>query len=441
MQYILSLDFGTSSLKASILNEKLETIKSIKEEYQFEVLNDDKIELNPDELFKAFVKCTHKLNDFMPKVDMLVYDTFSPSVIFMDASGDYLYPVITHLDRRSLNQSNEILKYFGEDRYQEITGVLPFAGGVSLTSILWIKENIPEVFSKAYKIAHFNTYFYRKLTGFWGIDHVNASMTGIYETVKDSGWSDDICETFGINKGKLPDVIYAGNVYGHLRKNISELTGLKEGIPVAFGTNDAAISQIGAGNSNSGDILNISGSSEILSIITDRPILGKKYYIRKAVSPGKWQVFSIVTGGFAIEWFRKEFFREIDKDKFYGDYLEKLIKKNCKNIEVEFSPYLTGDRHSLIKKRGSFSGLTLSTTRDDMLLSILYGIHKPILEVFNLASSFLKLNNTIKITGGLSSNPSIVDLKRNIFKNYNFQVVNDCSIIGNAKLALQSNKK
>jgi xylulokinase len=222
-----------------------------------------------------------------------------------------------------------------------------------------------------------------------------------------------------------------------LGKEVAGITGLCEGIPVALGSNDAAIAQVGAGNVNSGDALNISGSNEIITIITDKPILNNKYYIRKAVTPGKWQVFAIIAGGFAIEWFREEAFKDMDINTFYNEYLLDLVKKKKMETEVRFLPYLAGDRHSLEKKRGGFTGLTLGTNRDDMLIAILHGIHEPMITTMGLANEFLQINKTIKVTGGLSSNDYMLELKKSLFPGYDFKVSKDCPIIGNVKLALE----
>ena len=38
-----------------------------------------------------------------------------------------------------------------------------------------------------------------------------------------------------------------------------------------------------------------------------------------------------------------------------------------------------------------------------MLLSLLAGIHEPVIETIQLCSEFLELNKTVKLTGGLIS--------------------------------------
>ena len=436
--HILSVDFGTSSVKAAVLNKELDIVASAKVEYELRISENDKVELNPDEVFEAFIKCTQELGEYVKRVDIITFDNFSPSVIFMDGNGQPLSHIITHLDRRSRKQTEDILNIIGEDGFQSITGVLPFTGGVSATSILWIKENMPGIFNSACKAGHFNTYFYKKLTGVWAIDPVNASMMGLYETVKDTGWSKDICKALEIPIDKLPDIAPGGAVLGRLGKEIAAITGLREGIPVALGSNDAATAQVGADNVNAGDILNISGSSEILTVITDKPILNKKYYVRRAVTPGKWQIFATTAGGFAIEWFRNVAFMDMDISTFYQKYMPGIVKAGMEKTEVRFLPYLAGDRHSLEKKRGGFTGLTLGTKREDMLLAVLYGMHEPMINTMELAARFLQLSKTIKVTGGLSSNDYMLDFKKSLFPGYKFQTVDNCPILGNAKLALQS---
>lgn len=432
--YTLSIDFGTSSVKAAVLDSQHQIVASAKAPYHFHVYDSDKVELDPEQVFAGFVECTRKMSDFMKDVELIGFDTFSPSLTLMDEQGRALYPVITHLDRRSRKQTREIVKAMGEDGYQQITGILPFAGGASVTSLMWMMENEPHVVNSCYRLGHFNTYIYKRLTGVWATDPVNASMMGIYETVKDTGWSQDILKTFHLPAEKLPDIHEVGEQIGTLCREVADVTGLRRGIPVALGSNDATSAQIGAGNSRPGDILDISGSSEMISILTDKPIIHKNYYLRRAALKGQWQIFAITVGGFALDWFRREFFGEMEEQNFYEDYLPKLIENRMKPPTVRFHPYLAGDRQSLKKKRGVFSGLTLETTREDMLMAILYGIHDPILKTLKVAENFLDLNPTIKVTGGLTGQ-AIIRLKRQIFKGSDFVIYDDCPIRGNVLLA------
>jgi len=435
--YVLSVDFGTSSMKMAILDKDANIVDTTKIEYQYHVFNQDWVELDVNQVFNAMVMGIKNLSKYINDIDVIAYDTFSPSMVFMDKDGEALYPIITHLDRRSKKQTTEILSEMGKETFQSITGTQPFTGGASITTVLWMKENMPDLFNKTYKFGHLNTYIYHKLTGCFATDPTNAAMMGLYETTKWGTWSKDIYKTFGISESKLPDIFNAGTIIGILNKKMAEITGLQEGIPVVLGSNDVATAQIGAGNTNEGDILNISGSSEMISIISDKPIVNDCYYLRNAITPGKWQIYATTLGGFAIDWFRKEFYRDQDINYFFDVEFPKILQKNIDQTTVKFSPYLVGDRQSLTPKKASFSGITLNTKREDFLAAILLGMHEPILKTIELTNEFMQHNKIIKLTGAMN-NSEFINIKKKLFNGFDFVIKDDCPIIGNAILALQA---
>ncbi|SHM25374.1 xylulokinase [Caldanaerovirga acetigignens] len=433
---ILSVDFGTSSVKMAILNKNLEVLATTKFEYNYEVIEKFKIQLDAETIFKAFLEGLKSFENYLKKIDVLVFCVFSPCLIAMDKEGRPLYPAIIHLDRRSYPQSKYAIKVVGKNNFLKINGNLPFPGGISCTSILWIKDNCEDIYKKTYKFGHLNTFIHRCLVGKWIIDPSNASFTGLYETLKLNGtWSDDICNALGIDTNKLPDVVPSLSIAGKLSKEAASLTGLREGIPVAVGANDTTSAAYGAGAVEKGDILNISGSSEIVTITTDDPKPHEKYYVRVSMENGKWLYLAITVGGFALEWFRKEFYKEMDKKYFYEVYLPEVLKKNIKT-DVKFKPYLAGDRHSLAKKKGAFTGLTFDTTREDFLIGLLIGTYEPVFNAINICKKQMKLNTTIYWTGGMISD-AYLEFKKRIFKGFNFDMKKDCTIIGNGKVALK----
>jgi sugar (pentulose or hexulose) kinase len=437
---VLAMDFGTSSIKLSILDADCLILKSLKIPYQIRVYNEDWVELDGDVIIDAMVLGIRSLDVELQSIDLIAFDTFSPSMIFMDIDGDPVYPIFTHLDRRSKKQSKDILERVGKDRFQTITGIQPFIGGASITSAMWMRENENELFKKAFNLGHLNTYIYRKLTGVFCTDIVNASMTGMYQTVLGAGWSEEICEICEIPKNLLPRILTPGAIAGFLTKEIAGLTGLREGIPVALGTNDAASAQIGANNVVSGDILNISGSSEMISILTDKPKIDDQYYLRCSATPSLWQIFATTVGGFALDWFREQFYQDLDERTFFDKEFPHVVDNFLDKTRVGFLPYLAGDRQSLIPKTGSFTGLTLNSKREDFLAAILLGMHSPIQTVIQTCESFIELNKTIKLTGGMID-PVFLKVKEKLFGGYQFKIISDCPIIGSVRLALAGLEK
>ncbi|MCL2060252.1 MAG: FGGY family carbohydrate kinase [Oscillospiraceae bacterium] len=437
MTKILSIDIGTSSVKAALLDGAYNILSTAKAEYKIHTTNIDWVELDAGDVMGAIVGAVKGLPG-AGGAELICFDNFSPSMLLMDENGDALHPIITHLDRRSKKQTQDILNIFGKDRFQAITGIQPFTGGASITSVLWLMENREGAWRAAAQIGHINTYVYKQLTGVWAIDPVNASQTGMYETIAEGGWSGEICDAFGIPEAKLPDIAAAGAVAGGLSKKYAGLMGIAEGTPVALGTNDAAAAQLGAGNRASGGVLNISGSSDMVSILTDTPIINDKYYTRAFCLPGLWQFYVTTAGGFAVDWFREQFCRDLSAREFFDVEFEEAARMcTDEGLIVKCTPYLAGDRQSLEPKQASFSGLTLDATRRQMLAALLLAMHEPMRDVLDICEKFMRLDKTIKLTGGMLS-PALNGLKSRLFPGYAFEAYDDCPLIGSARLAVEN---
>lgn len=434
VMYYLSIDFGTSAVKMSVLNENADSVCSAKENYPHISLPGEKVEMREDDLWRATFAAAERLDsNLMSQVEYLCYDTYSPSPVFLDKAGNLVYPnIITHMDRRSRAQSKYIDKIFGKNEYMNISGIYPFPGGCSAMTFIWFKMNEPEVLKNSYRIGHLPTYIHKKLTGEWMVDFVNASMMGMYHTTRQDGWSKELMKAFDLPEHLFGEIFTPGVRLGSLLPQMAEKLGLKAGIPVAVGTNDVAAAQMGADNFRAGDIMNTTGSSEMVSILTDVPKVNPEYYLRNSAIPGLWQIYATTAGGFAVEWFYEQFCREMTREEFYS-YVADSIRSCSDKEEVSFEPYLTGDRQSLRKKRASIHGLTLTSTREEILYAMLRSMQGVLRGAINEADKVVKLSKTIKISGGMA-NDTYLTLKKQEIPGFDFDVVDDCPIKGNVKL-------
>jgi xylulokinase len=265
------------------------------------------------------------------------------------------------------------------------------------------------------------------------VDLVNASMLGLYETTTQGSWSRKILDAFGLNPDWFSDIRNPGTLFGKLLPEKAGKLGLRSGIPVAVGTNDMAAAHVGAGNKEAGWIMDTAGSSDMVSILTDKPFTNPHYYLRNSAIPGLWQIYSTTAGGFALDWFYDQYCRDMTKDQFYNSFIEKSLNEWKTDGEVTFDPYLTGDRQALEKKTGAWHGLTLASTREEMLAAILKAMNRVLNATINEAKQFVDLKPVIKLTGGMSDR-KFVDLKTREIPGYSFEIVDNCSILGNVEL-------
>jgi xylulokinase len=433
--YIFVVDVGTSSLKAAIMDRDLNIIEHAQGHYAYSVVENMGVEIDPEDIWNAFVKVARMFSSYADQIDVIALCTFCPAMTPMDAEGKALRNSIIHLDRRTYPQARRALKRVGEQRFLHITGNLPYPGGVSLTSLLWIQENEPDFFRSTTKFGHMNTFLMKRLVDRWLIDPTNASMTGFYETVVYGDWSSEITEIFGINMEKLPDVVDCDQFVGGLTKTAAEALHLKAGTPVIMGGGDTACATYGAGGEDEGEILDIAGSSEILTVTLKTPYPSKKYNLRTHVLRDRWVIFTITVGGIALEWFRAQFCRDMEKKTFYDQYLPEVLQET--NSTEVFHPHLSGNRFSMVQQKGVFSGLTLKTTREDLIRAVAKGVMKPMEVTLAECQKHIQLRKSVFLTGG-GANEALKHYKEHtVFSGYTFTLRKECSLVGVAKLAVK----
>ena len=432
----LSIDVGTSAVKLCVVDHDRRVLAAGTAAYPYILLPGEKVEIDPEVLFASIYRAATLLpEDLRRAIDIVCYDTFSPSPVFLREDGGFAYPnVITHLDRRSRDQSRRVDDVVGKDRYLEVAGIYPFTGGAGLMTVLWMQEHEPGCLDETARIGHLSTFVHHRLTGRWTVDLVNASMLGVYETTTQAGWSVELLDAFALRPEWFGEIHDPGTLLGTLTAAEAGRLGVPAGVPVAVGTNDMASAQVGAGNTTSGSIMNTAGSSDMVSILTDVPAPDPRYYLRNAALPGLWQIYATTAGGFALDWFHREFCREMSIQTFYEEYLPECLARYPEVEEVAFDPYLTGDRQSLERRTGAWRGLTLAATREEMLVTVLRAMNRVLYEVIRGAASLVEVDRVIKLTGGLSG-PAFVRLKEAEMPGFTFEVVDDCPVLGNVALA------
>jgi len=432
-KYIFAVDVGTSSLKAAVMDRNLNILEHARGNYSYSVVENMGVEIDPEKIWTALAEVAKKFSSYSDKIEVIALCTFCPAMTPMDSDGNALRDSIIHLDRRTYPQARRALKQVGEKTFLDIAGNLPYPGGVSLTSLLWIKENEPEIYKSAKIFGHMNTFLMKRLVDRWLIDPTNASMTGLYETVAYGDWNPELTKAFDVNIEKLPKVVACDEFVGGLSQTASEALHLKAGTPVIMGGGDTACAAYGAGGENEGEILDIAGSSEILTVTLKTPYPSKKYNLRTHVLKDRWVIFTITVGGIALEWFRTQFCREMDKKTFYNEYLPEVLN-DTNSIEI-FHPHLSGNRFSMVQRKGVFSGLTLSTTRESLIRSVAKGVMQPMVVTLSECRKHVKLASTVFLTGG-GANEALKRYKeQTVFSGYTFTLRKECSLVGVAKLA------
>ena len=268
---ILAVDVGTQSFKACVVDHHLTTLERQQVLYDPQVKRKTWVEIDAEVLWKAFIDACRQLK-MAKEVKAVSFSTRCPSLLPMDADGSPLRPIILYMDRRSYRQALWALNGVGEEKFLRIAGNLPIPGGISLTSLLWIKEKEPPIYEgKDVIFGHAVTFFMKRLTGRFVIDPSNASFTELYNTVGYGDWHDELLRDLSITREKLPQVVMSNTVPGELDKGVAASAGLPPQIPVVIGANDTTCAAVAAGVIEHGRLMNTSGTTDCMVLCLDRP--------------------------------------------------------------------------------------------------------------------------------------------------------------------------
>jgi Sugar (pentulose and hexulose) kinases len=175
--YFIGIDLGTSSCKVAVFNREGTLIASSTKQYGLILGKDGKVEQNPLEWWNAV---RGALRDVSSRIDsnrvmaMGVTGQWSGTVP-IDRDGNPLYNAIIWMDTRGKDEIRRLIGGFPSIsgyridklwRWLRITGGAPTKSGKdSLAHILYIRDNMPDLYNSTYKFLEPTHFIVMKLTG------------------------------------------------------------------------------------------------------------------------------------------------------------------------------------------------------------------------------------------------------------------------------------
>lgn len=443
-QDILSIDVGTSALKVAVFSHDLEMRCEAQRTYAPHIYDRGKADVEPEVWWEALRECCTEVAGSLPGVGVVSLAVTTPGLTPMSADGTALAPAVLFLDGRSHAQAAAIRRIVGERRFLAETCNLPVSGGSSLSSILWFRDERPEVWATAAKFGHCNTYLVKRMTGRWAIDPSTTSITGMYNTARnDLTWNRAVLRLAGIPEHKLPPLMQSYERAGRMLSPVADELGLPRGCSVLCGGNDAVLAALSGGLAEPGDINIISGTCDIANVCTDRPIASPTFNVRCHVIPGRWLTFFVLNaGGEALEWFHRVACSELGDDEYYAEYVPRVLDAFFRSPDLDareaelpgYLPYLGGSRYSTEHLTGGLSGLALETTRDDLLLSLIRGNATYLGGHLRDVSEHVRIGKRVGISGGGARIHGMLEARRRWTGDYEYVFQDQSSLRGAAIL-------
>ena len=431
---LLALDVGSSSVKAAVMRGDRVVGRIVRAGYPTRH-TDVRVEVMPNVLLKAIRDAIAQLGAAAKRVEVIGLSVMSPAWVAMDAKGKPLTPIITHQDRRSVEVAKALEQRVGNERYLSIAGNRPVPGGISVTTWAWYLQHQPRVLAKADLVGHLNTFLHRRFTGARVIDPSNASFTGLYRTVDQGGWSDELCEAAGVSESLLPQIRDANVIGGGVTRVAAKQFALTQGTPMMIGLVDTSSAMLLAG-ARVGQLLNACGSTDVLALCAGKAVPHERLLTRALGVGLKWMsVSTLAAAGSALVWMKDQIFADWSREKFQ-ELMVSLAKKGAAAAgTVCFEPYLAGERTSVEQRQASFTGLTLATTRERMLAAVIEALARASaarLTVFRQIR--LPIRRHVTLTGGVSDGLADI-LHRDWPGKWTFHIEEEATLRGLASLS------
>ena len=441
---VLAVDVGSSSVKAAVLRNGRVVGRIAREAFPTR-FDAGKAEVSPDELLTAFAGAVRSLGESASRADVIALAAMAPSWLAMDRKGKPLTPIITHQDRRSVDEALWLERVFGQKRLLDLTGNRPFPGGISSTTARWMSQHRRGVLRRADLVGHVTTYLHRILTGARVTDPSNASFMGVYDTLGRGGWHDELLMATGLSRSQMPQVVDASAAAGRLTMSAASLLGLPAGLPMLAGVMDTSAAVLLAGAAD-GQLINVCGTTDVLAMCVSRPQPHPQLLTRALGTGRMWlQVSTLASAGSTLNWLHATMYGDMTQTEFYRTIAGLIAAKppgpratandRDDRADVSFAPYLGGDRMSITQPTGGFTNLTLATSREDMLAAALNALARAsAARLPLLAACGIRHRRSVLVSGAAGGAISEV-LHRHWKGRWTFTIEKEATLRGLAKLA------
>lgn len=439
---VLAVDIGTSGMKMGVFDvasSRLDLLGSFHEGYDIRTYDGGLAsDIDPALWQRAFVAGCGALSAHLPDVEAIALSGTTPGLTAVDGAGRPTYPAILMLDQRSRRQAELIIRTAGLPRLLAETGNMPVAGGCSLASILWLRENEPEAYRRTRWFVHSNGFFSLWLAGEPAMDPSSASLTALYNTTANDGkWNEDIASACGLEVERLPPILPSAASVGRMRPEMADRLGFRHRPLVVIGGNDAVLAPHSLGVRKAGEVVNVNGTCEITLICMDRCHASTSYNVRCHVVPGRWLTLYVMNAqGKANEWFRGVFCSDMSPQRFYEEFLPRAVEAWLDQASgVEYVPYLMGSRYCLEPREAEFRGLTPATTREEFAAAMVRGLCRYQREHLKEVSLVVPLEPVTRVAGGAVS-PALIRAKQAWMREGEYVYREESSLRGAALLGL-----
>ncbi len=413
MSTFIGIDLGTSAVKLLLVDENGAIRREVTKEYPLMFPQPGWSEQNPGDWWRG---CCEGLRELLDGEDRSLVAGIGcggqmHGLVALDERDEVIRPAILWNDGRTGEEVEYLNNSIGKDRLSALTANIAFAG-FTAPKLLWMRKNEPDNFARIAKIMLPKDYINYRLTGVHCCDYSDASGMLLLD-VAHKRWSQEMLDICGVSEAQMPKLFESFEVVGTVKDEVAEALGLPAGVKVAAGAGDNAAAAVGTGVVGEGGCNLSLGTSGTLFISSDHFGVDPNNALHAfAHADGGYHLMGcMLSAASCNKWLCEDVLSTSD----YPAEQAPITKDRLGRNHVFFLPYLMGERSPIndVNARGCFVGMTMDTSRADLVQAVLEGVAFAIRDSFEVARSLGLDIPRSKLCGGGAKSP----LWRTIFAN------------------------
>ena len=188
-------------------------------------------------------------------------------LVAVDKNQQVLRPSIIWCDSRAVPYGEKVAKEIGPEKCLKNLFNLP--GNFTLTKLMWVKENEPELYSKIDKIMLPGDYIAMKMTG-----DIKTTPSGLSEGImwdyENEQLADFLLEKAGISEKLIADQVPTFSVQGELTAEAANELGFKAGTKVSYRGGDQPNNALSLSVLQPGEVAVTAGTSGVVYGVSDQ---------------------------------------------------------------------------------------------------------------------------------------------------------------------------
>ena len=280
-KYLLGIDAGSSSIKATILEAKsgraVSAASPSGKEMKIDSPHKEWAEQDPEAWWKHTVKAVRKVmkrSGASPDEIAAIGITYQMhGLVVVNRDKKVLRKSIIWCDSRATSIGQEAFRTLGSEKC--LTNYLNSPGNFTASKLRWVQENEPDIYRQIHKMMLPGDYLSMRLTGTISTTHTGLSE-GVLWDYSENNIAQELLETFEISEELIPEYQESFSTHGTLTESAARELGLKKEIPVTYKAGDQPNNALSLNVMNPGEVATTAGTSGVIYGVTDKPVYDKK---------------------------------------------------------------------------------------------------------------------------------------------------------------------